>query len=101
MDWSVRRDTGRQRAGAYFAMFRCTNMSPGLEAVTTDSGTRESAQPIQRTWSGGGGQCRVVSGAEAEHGSEDVVVICRAVPKITESVWRDVSKLLVEAVLRT
>ena len=34
--------------GAYFAMLRCTKMSPGREAVMTDSGTRESAQPIQR-----------------------------------------------------
>jgi hypothetical protein len=32
----------------YLAMFLCTKMSPGLEAVMTDSGTRESEQPIQR-----------------------------------------------------
>jgi hypothetical protein len=32
----------------YLAMFLCTKISPGLEAVMTDSGTRESEQPIQR-----------------------------------------------------
>jgi hypothetical protein len=34
----------------YFAMFLCTKISPGLHAVITDSGTRESAQPIHRTY---------------------------------------------------
>lgn len=34
---------------AYFAMFRWTKISPGLQAMMTLSGTRESAQPIQRT----------------------------------------------------
>jgi hypothetical protein len=33
----------------YLAMFLCTKISPGLDAVMTDSGTRESEQPIQRT----------------------------------------------------
>jgi len=33
---------------AYLAMFLWTKMSPGLDAVMTDSGTRESEQPIQR-----------------------------------------------------
>ena len=35
----------------YFAIFCCTKMSPGLEAVMTDGGTRESEQPIQRVYS--------------------------------------------------
>ena len=30
-------------------MLRWTKMSPGMEAVMTDSGTRESEQPIQST----------------------------------------------------
>lgn len=33
--------------GTYFAMLRCTNMSPGRAPVMTASGTLESAQPIQ------------------------------------------------------
>lgn len=32
----------------YFPILRLTKMSPGLAPVTTDSGTRESAHPIQR-----------------------------------------------------
>lgn len=45
------RARGEEKAGrgTYFATLRCTKMSPGLTAVMTDSGTRESAQPIQRT----------------------------------------------------
>lgn len=34
----------------YFAIFRWTKISPGLEAVMTDSGTLESEQPIQRVY---------------------------------------------------
>jgi hypothetical protein len=30
-------------------MFVCVKMSPGMDAVTTEAGTRESEQPIQRT----------------------------------------------------
>ncbi len=58
---------GRMRANAefggataYFAMFRWTKMSPGREAVKTDSGTRESAQPIQSTCQGEGRDVRTV-----------------------------------------
>lgn len=45
---SVREREGR-RVGTYFAMLRVTKISPGLQAATTLSGTRESAQPIHRT----------------------------------------------------
>jgi len=34
----------------YLAIFLWTNKSPGLEAVTTDSGTLESEQPIHNTY---------------------------------------------------
>lgn len=47
----VRREDINEIGGCtYFAMLRVTKTSPGLQAMTTLSGTRESAQPIQRTW---------------------------------------------------
>ena len=53
---------------AYFAMLRWTKMSPGLAAVTTDSGTRESAQPIQSTCKNGRTCQRLDSSLWQAHG---------------------------------
>lgn len=46
---AIREGWGR----AYFATLRCVKMSPGLEAVMTLSGTRESLHPIQSTYNFG------------------------------------------------
>lgn len=45
----IQMDNRGSGEGTYLAMLRCTKISPGLQARTTLSGTRESAQPIQRT----------------------------------------------------
>ena len=42
--------TRNRATDTHFAMLRWTKISPGYEFVITDSGTRESAQPIQRTY---------------------------------------------------
>jgi hypothetical protein len=48
VDYGQRIKTGENKCReTYFAIFRWTKMSPGLEPVT-DSGTLESEQPIQR-----------------------------------------------------
>ena len=47
---------GRKRAEVietHLATFRCTKISPGLAEVITDSGTRESEQPIHRIYTTG------------------------------------------------
>ena len=49
----VRDALGYIRMETYLAMLRWTKTSPGRAPVMSDSGTRESAHPIQRTCAGG------------------------------------------------
>ena len=49
----VRDALGYIRKETYLAMLRWTKTSPGRAPVMSDSGTRESAHPIQRTCAGG------------------------------------------------
>lgn len=44
----ARAGAGGGDGATHFPMLRWTKMSPGTEAVITDSGTRESEQPSQR-----------------------------------------------------